>query len=707
MKYSLILTLLSTILLVQCSRKTTPPPVTMVPADASWRANAPVPAAAREIELGEYQHFTMENGLTVIVVENSKLPRVAYQITLKNDPILEGGKAGYTTFAGTLLGSGTTKRSKSELDEAIDFIGASITPSSQGIFASSLTKHQDELLNIMTEMLYHPSFPAEEFEKIKKQTLSALAAVPTNPEAIASNVTRALNYGKNHPYGEFETPKTINNIELEDCKQYYETYFKPNNAYLIIVGDISLPEAKQKAETYFSSWEKKEIPPIQYSTPSPLQDRRVSFAHRDGAVQSVIRITYPIELEPGSEDVIKASITNAILGGGVFLGRLMQNLREDKGYTYGARSSLSSDPLVGNFSATASVRNEVTDSAIVEFIHEMDRMINEPVSSDDLQLAKNSLAGSFARSLESPQTLANFALNTLKYNLPDDYYSTYLQRLEKISVTDVQNAAKKYIRPDRAHIVVVGNKDETADKLISFDDRGVIDFYDAFANPIVYEEYEVQGDIQPIDIISNYLDKIGGKEFLMNVKTMKRTSTLAFMGQNATMTTRQKSPGMYAMSLEMQGMTIQNERFNKDVGSSSMMGSAQKFTEGDQFEALKRASLIIPQLYYQPESLALKGIEKIGNEKMYRIAITLENGKVAEEFYSMESGLLMRTIETQDGMDGNSITLISDMEDYREAGGILIPFKMVLSGASPQPISLTTTDVEVNHEIPDNVFLIE
>src|SRR5271154_6083288 len=208
------------------------------------RTKAPKPAPARGIKIGDYQAFTLKNGLQVFVVENHKLPRVQFSINLKSDPILEGEKTGYVNIAGNLIGTGTKTRTKAQLDEEVDFIGASLNTSPSGISASSLTKHSGKLLELMSDVLYNPSFAQAELDKLKTQTLSGISAGKDDPNAIAANVRGALVYGKDHPYGEIATEKSVGSITLEDCKGYYDTYFKPNNAYLIMVGDINLKNAK-------------------------------------------------------------------------------------------------------------------------------------------------------------------------------------------------------------------------------------------------------------------------------------------------------------------------------------------------------------------------------------------------------------------------------------------------------------------------------
>ncbi|MBT8189343.1 MAG: insulinase family protein, partial [Bacteroidia bacterium] len=258
MKYLFYIT--SILLFVNCTPKVAEQVTAPVDTNPqAWRSQSPGPGAARPINMGESHVFTLENGLTVIVVENHKIPRVSYGISLVHEQPLEGAEVGYLGFAGQMLRRGTKNRTKAQLDQEIDFIGASLNTSSFGVNGSSLTKHQDKLLNLMTDVLFNPSFPEEEFEKIRTQTLSGIQANKTDPNAIAGNVAAVVNYGTDHPYGEISTEKTTNAIKLETCKNYYDTYFKPNNAYLTIVGDISPIVAKAKAKKYFGDWEAEDV----------------------------------------------------------------------------------------------------------------------------------------------------------------------------------------------------------------------------------------------------------------------------------------------------------------------------------------------------------------------------------------------------------------------------------------------------------------
>ncbi len=337
--------LLAVIGIASCAPKVAKETTSTAPAPSKdFRTMAPPAGPARAIEIGKSSQFTLANGLKVIVVENHKIPEISYQLTIDMDHMQEKEKAGLSDITGTLLSAGTTTKTKAEIDEAVDYIGGSMVTNPTGGFASSLTKHTDKILSLFSEVILNPSFPDAEFQKIKTQTLSGLQTNKDDANTISRNVSSALIFGTNHPYGEITNENTVANINLDDTKQYYKTYFKPGNAYLVVVGDITPADAKAKAEKYFGSWPSGKTPVYQYPFPKTLDSTSVAFVDKAGAVQSVINITYPVQLKPGSPDEIPSRVMNTILGSG-FSGRLFKNLREDKAYTYGAYSSLNSDEL--------------------------------------------------------------------------------------------------------------------------------------------------------------------------------------------------------------------------------------------------------------------------------------------------------------------------------------------------------------------------
>lgn len=659
------------------------------------RSKAPEAGPAPKIELGDYESFVLENGLQVFVVENHKLPRISFQLTVDYDPIYEGNKAGYVSTAGALLSAGTTNRTKAELDESVDFIGARFSTFSSGMFGTCLTKHQDELLDIMTDVLYNPSFPQEELDKNIKQTLSGLASSKNEPNAISSNVRQAVNYGLDHPYGEQQTEETTNNITIEDCKNFYNTYWKPNISYLVIVGDIKAKKAKKLVEKYFSQWQREEVPSHTYPTPQPPAKTGVALSHRSGAVQSVISVTYPVEMLPGSEDVIKASVMNSILGGGVFSGRLMQNLREDKAYTYGARSSLRSDELVGSFSAGASVRNAVTDSSVYEFLYELNDIATNGVTPEELSLTKNVMNGSFARSLESPQTIARFALNIARYNLPKDYYQTYLQKLSAITVDDVNAVAKKYILPGNANIVVVGDAMEVGPKLEKF---GEVTYYDNYGNVTDAPSIPIPDGVTINTVMDSYYKAMGGKEAMQNLKDFTQTVSVEIGAPSpATGIFKKTSNGMMYQKLELPGMgTLMEVKYDGNKAQMSGMQGSQTL-EGDDAAEFAEQAIMFPELDYLSEgyTVELQNIASLETGNAYQVKVTSPTGKVTTEYFDVKSGLKVRQEESQEVAPGQMATTVQTYGDYKAIGGVMFPHTST-QVTGPQVLSIETVSIEVN-----------
>jgi predicted Zn-dependent peptidase len=690
--------------MVSCAPKVAKETTSATTTTGDFRAKAPEPGPARQIKIGTSTQFTLANGLKVIVVENHKIPQISYRLTIDKDQALEKEKSGLYGIAGSLLATGTTTKTKADIDEAVDYIGANLSTDPDGGFASSLTKHTDKVLSLFSDVILKPSFPEAEFEKLKTQTLSGLQSEKDDPSAISTNVSRALTFGSNHPYGEITNESTVSNISLDDCKTYYNTYFKPGNAYLVIVGDITADAAKAKAEKYFSLWPAGKTPDYEYAFPAAVDKTTVAFVDKPGAVQSLINITYAVDLKPGSPDDIPARVMNTILGSG-FSGRLFKNLREDKAYTYGAYSALDSDKLVGDFSANASVRNEVTDSAITQFLVELNKMKAEPVTKEELDLAKSFIAGGFARSLEGPQTVANFALNINMYKLPADYYETYLQKLSAVSVEDISRVANKYITPGNARIVVVGNKDEVMSKLTPFDSEdGKVQLYDIYANPRK-DDAGMPVDISASDLVEKYLTALGGRAKLDAVTSLDQTYALEMMGMSITSRVVQNS-GKFYMDMNAQGMTLMKQVYDGEKGVGEQQGQRMPL-EGSDLESLREQSVLFPERNYGTSGYAMevKGMEDVNGKACYKLAVTKPSGTKSIEYYEKETNLKVKEVQTAE-MQGQSSTTIFEYADYKSVNGINVPYAVTISGPMPTPIVMKATDIKINGTVDPMLFKI-
>jgi predicted Zn-dependent peptidase len=668
------------------------------------RSKLPEPGEPRPIEIGDYESFELKNGLKVFVVENNKLPRVAFRLALDLEPVLEKDKAGYVGMVGQLMERGTTSRTKEQLDEEIDFIGASISVGSSSAFASGLSKYSEKVLELMTDIIFNPTFPEEELEKIRTQTISGIAQSKDSPDAIAGNISRALVYGKDHPYGEISTEESVKNVTVEDIKKYHETYFKPNVAYLAVVGDITKKEAEKLVKKYFSSWKSGDVPMPTYQDPAIPQDRSVAIHNRSSSVQSVINVTYPVELEPYTQDAIEARVLNQILGGGGS-ARLFMNLREDKGYTYGAYSSLSPSELIGRFNASASVRNEVTDSAVVEFIYELERLRTEKVSDDELDLAKNSISGSFARSLESAQTVATFALNTAIYDLDKDYYSTYLQKVEAITADDLLETANKYIKPDAAYVTVVGKAAEIEEGLKQF---GEISYFDTFGNPVDPAAAKLPDGVTASTVINDYIDAIGGKEKLAAVQTLKMEMAAEAMGQQLMITRQHKAPKKLNVTVSVGGQVMNEQRFDGANASMKQMGQSVPLTD-EQKAAMGLEAYPFPEIYYDEMGVETKlvGIEEIDGNEAFVVEVTTKDGKTTSVYFDRESKFIIRESTTQQTPQGQTVTQNVDYGDYQEVNGIMLPHMMKIPLGPGFKAEAKMQKVEIDVDLDDAIFEVE
>ena len=344
------------------------------------RSKMPEPGPAPQINLEDPQRFELNNGLKVLVVENHKLPRVSIQLSLDNPPTLEGDKAGVADLMASQLGNGSTNIPKDDFNEEVDFLGANISFSSRGAFASSLSKYFPRILELMADAAINPNFTQEEFDKEKDRLITGLKTQEKDVSAIAGRVRSALAYGTNHPYGEYVSEETVNNVQLADVQNFYNNYFVPANAYMVVIGDVTFDQVKELVTESFTPWTKASPLSLSYSEPKDAQYTQVNFVDVPNAVQSEIAVQNLVNLKMKDPDYLSALVANQILGGGGE-GRLFLNLREDKGYTYGSYSSIRSNKWASStFSATASVRNMVTDSSVVEILSEIDRISKEPVS---------------------------------------------------------------------------------------------------------------------------------------------------------------------------------------------------------------------------------------------------------------------------------------------------------------------------------------
>ena len=440
----------------------------------------PKPGKAPVVNIKKPQTFVMANGLKVMIVEDHRLPRITYNLTLDNAPFPEGKIKGVDEMGSSLMGNGSKNITKDLFNEEVDFFGANVNFSSSGAYANSLSKYAHRILELMADGALNPNFTQAEFDKEKAKMLESLKAEEKSVPAISNRVVNALTFGKTHPSGEFVTEETLNNVTLADVQANYQNYFVPENAYLIIIGDIKYKKIKPVIEKLFGKWEKRSTPKLTYDSPENVAFTQINFVDMPNAVQSEIALVHTINLKMNDPDFFPAAMATYILGGD-YNSYLNMNLREEHGWTYGANAIIGSGKYVSKLISASAVRSVVTDSAVVEFIKEIKKIRTEKVSDELLNNIKAGYIGRFVMQVEKPQAVARYALRIETEDLPEDFYENYIRNINAVTPEQVQLAANKYFLIDNTRIVITG---KGADVIPGLEKLKIPIFYfDKYGNP--------------------------------------------------------------------------------------------------------------------------------------------------------------------------------------------------------------------------------
>jgi predicted Zn-dependent peptidase len=666
------------------------------------RSKQPEPGPAPKINMERPIEFSLDNGLNVLIVENHKLPRVSISLFFDRTPFLMKEKAGVTSLLGSMLGNGTQTISKDDFNEEIDFLGADLSFGFDGGYASSLSKYFERMMELLADATMNSLLTPEEFEKEKERLLEGLKSQEKSVDAVASIAGGALAYGRNHPYGEFENEATINNVSFEDVQEYYKNFFNPKQAYLVIIGDINPEKVKPIIESRFNSWENgsiTEIPmPEAQSNPKALE---INFIDMPNAVQSNISLTSNVSLKMNDSDYHAVLIANKILGGG-FNSYLNMNLREEHGYTYGAGSSVGADKYITRFKTGASVRNEVTDSAVVQTIKEVKRIQENPVEEEALANAKAKYVGDFVLALERPSTIAQYAINIKANNLPADFYAEYLKKINAVTVEDVQRVANKYFNAENARFIVVGKGSDVIENL---EKTGIpINYFDREANAVEKPEFQkpIPAGVTAQSIILDYIDAIGGSKSLSGVKTVLTNVDISIQGApfKPSGVIKTMSPNKESMEMSVEGMgTIMKQKFDGKTGYAEQQGRKTEMTADEIAEKQKEKGLF-PETYLSEDAVSLVSLISVNGSDAYKIKVAGKNDSY--RYYDATSFMLIRTEVSQEAR-GQKITQITDISDYRSVNGIQMPHKKVIT-AGPQIITFDASEIKINEGVSKKDF---
>ncbi|NML59144.1 M16 family metallopeptidase [Chryseobacterium cheonjiense] len=624
----------------------------------------PKPGPTPVINIAKPKTFQLSNGLTVMVVENNKLPRVNASLTMDRPPYYEGSVAGVSDIMAEQFENGTTTMSKDDFNKKVDYLGANLNFSSNGASANSLSKYFPQVLSLMADAIINPKFSSKEIEDSKERAIEGLKSEEKNASAIASKVSNALMYGKNTSRGEFETVESISKIQLADVQNIYKKYYAPDNAYLVIVGDVKFDKVKPMIEKAFSGWKKANTPITPVEPASNVSTTEINVVDVPSAVQSVVSVNNINNLKMKDPNYFAATIANYILGGGGE-ARLFMNLREKNGFTYGAYSNMSASKYSPEFSASASVRNEVTDKAVKEFMNELNGI--STVKPEELENAKAKLKGSFIMSLEQPATIARFALNQKVYDLPSDFYTNYLKSIDKVNAADVSSAVNSTIYPTKSRIFIAGKASDISEGLEKL--GYPVKYYDKDANPVAKPTAQkVDASVTVASVADKYLDAIGGKANLSKISSYTVNAAMSIQGQNIDMKMMKAQGGKEMTQVKAMGQVVQKQVFDGKTGYSEQMGQKVPMKPEQIAEKQKNTELFEEMAFAKSPEYKLAGIEKVGGEDSYAI-----KGPETTYYYSVKTGLKTgetRTVKAQ----GQEVSVPTTFSDYKDVAGVKMPY---------------------------------
>ena len=545
----------------------------------------------------------------------------------------------------------------------------------------------------------YPEFQDEEFDKEKSKLIDGLKIDEKNASTIARRVENIIAFGNGHPQSEFTTQESVSNVESNNIQEYYKTYFRPNNAYLIIIGDVDADEVISLSEKLFGDWENSSNLDNLFGDSSTNSFEEAS--NSDSISIHVVDVPNSSNVEVTFQNIIKrtlkdenyfsSNIANRVLGARPE-SRLESVIREDYGYAYYARSILSSNSdTKTKFQARTTVRDEVTDSAVVEIYNQLKKIGEVAITDEELENAKSGYFGSFAMSMENSGTIAGQALNIMTENLPEDFYKTFLTNINKVTKDQVMQSSKSFVQADNSQIIITGKVGNILDKIENIyinDELIPVKYHDAFGNVIDRPDYSVDESVSVESVISNYINTIGGRERLEKVKSIEVIggASLNMQGQSFVLEfySLKNNQNQSLSKVTAGGMEVQKSVFDKYQGYNEVNGQRVPLSDSELENAIIDSALF-SELNYDFSTIKLIGTSVVDDEKVYEIKIT--DNKT--EYYSIESGLKVKEVEITE-QEGNQVIVETTINDYEEVEGVLIPSEInQITPALPIPGGIT------------------
>jgi len=450
------------------------------------KGKAPVSKDILKVKLPRATESNLDNGLHVLVLEDHRVPQVSFQLVIPGaggyyDP---ADKVGLASFVAAMMREGTATRSSEQISQALETmaagvsVGAGASSTSATVAGSALTSTFPKLFELSADVLLHPSFPAAEWDRYKTRTRAGFTQIRTNPNFLGNERFNLAVFGSHPASRVFATPAALDATTPQTLTEFYKTHYVPDHAVMAFAGDITPAQARALVTQYLGSWSKSGAPLPKTEDPPPMGGAKVYLISRPGSVQTTLYVGTQ-GVSRTSPDYDQLAVADRVIGG--VMGRLFRHLREEKGYTYGISSFFGATPYVGAWTAQTSVRTDVTEPALRDLLAEIGAMRDSLVPESEFEDSKRALVASFALSLESPQRILGYHLESWQYHLPADYWDNYPARIAAVTRAQAQAAARKYWDPSRLQIVAVGDAAKIHDILAKF---GTVQSFDADGKPI-------------------------------------------------------------------------------------------------------------------------------------------------------------------------------------------------------------------------------
>ena len=677
----------------------------------------PKAGPAPKINFSKPYMKVISNGLTLMVVENSKLPRVSVSLIIDNPPILEKDLSGISSITGSLMGLGNKYQDKDSFNEEIDFMGASISFSSQSGFASSLSRHFPRTFEMFSNAALNPLFKEEEFQNEKEKLITNIENNEKNVTAVARKVERVHAYGRNHPNGEFSSKVTVENIQLSDVEEFYKSYFKPNNAYLVLIGDISVELSEELASKYFGKWksdkklEKKfgENSVNAFQAISNKDGMNINIVDMPNSANSEISFQNIVNLKMSDEDYHAVVLTNKILGGGPE-NRLEQQIREVKSFAYYSRSIIGDNKYTGTrFRATTTTKPSVTDSAIYEIANEIKKIQTELVSDEELSRVKSKFFGEFVLAMQSPATLANYALQIQSENLSDSYFEDYLTNINKVTPEKVMEVANKYFDIEHGQFIITGKGSEIVKQLDNITIEGnkiPLQFLSIDGNLVERPNYDAPDGISKKDVLDKYMNAIGGIEKIENISAVSILAESEVQGMKLQQVSISAKPNKTMLETMMMGNTLLKIVFDGENGIMTQQGNTMEMPQ-EMVDATRNSTLPFEEIgWYSNDNVKISSLQEDEGREYYVLEIINDSGEVnSSVFYDVETGLKYKKTEKAQMPDGSEFLSEAFYLDYMPVDGVSFPHTLRIPFGATS-LEFVVVDITLNPDVSDS-FIIQ